>query len=172
LRLFFGVDQADRARVAAIARDEFRGAPLDLVVDDASHGLDETRVSFETLFPLLRPGGVYVIEDWNWQLKLAFALRQGLREQGTARPPAELDAPERTVWKPDAVARTIEESFRRPPLETLVAELVLARACSGDAVADVSVDADWALVRRGPGDLDADGFRVADIYVDRGILGH
>ena len=35
---------------------------------DASHWLEETRTSFEILFPRLRPGGVYVIEDWGWGL--------------------------------------------------------------------------------------------------------
>lgn len=39
---------------------------LDLVVDDASHTYEETKTSFEFLFPLLRPGGIYVIEDWSW----------------------------------------------------------------------------------------------------------
>ena len=39
---------------------------LDLVVDDASHTYEETRASFEFLFPLLSPGGIYVIEDWSW----------------------------------------------------------------------------------------------------------
>jgi hypothetical protein len=39
---------------------------LDLVVDDASHTYEETKTSFEFLFPLLHPGGIYVIEDWSW----------------------------------------------------------------------------------------------------------
>lgn len=34
-----------------------------IVVDDGSHRADYTIFSFETLFPLLRPGGCYVIED-------------------------------------------------------------------------------------------------------------
>lgn len=38
---------------------------LDLVVDDASHTYEDTKASFETLFPLLQPGGIYVIEDWS-----------------------------------------------------------------------------------------------------------
>ena len=44
---------------------EFDG-PLDLVIDDASHFYGPTLASFETLFPLLTPGGLYIIEDWAW----------------------------------------------------------------------------------------------------------
>jgi predicted O-methyltransferase YrrM len=66
VRTYYGVDQADRKRVKAMLDDEFAGAQLDLVIDDASHRLDSTRASFNTLFPRLRPGGVYVIEDWPW----------------------------------------------------------------------------------------------------------
>lgn len=62
----WGVDQADAARLAAIMGAEFGPAPLDLVIDDASHLLEETTRTFETLFPLLRPGGEYVVEDWAW----------------------------------------------------------------------------------------------------------
>ena len=35
----------------------------DPVVHDASHTYEETRASFEFLFPLLSRGGIYVIED-------------------------------------------------------------------------------------------------------------
>jgi hypothetical protein len=61
----WGVDQADAARIQAIVRKEFDG-PLDLILDDASHMYGPTKASFETLFPLLRPGGLYIIEDWAW----------------------------------------------------------------------------------------------------------
>lgn len=64
--LHFGVDQADSERLRRIAGDEFGGTALDLVVDDASHLLGPTRATFDALFPLLRPGGVYLIEDWWW----------------------------------------------------------------------------------------------------------
>ncbi len=63
----YGVDQADPALVDLVQR-ELGGAPPDLVIDDASHALDPTRRSFELLFPLLPPGGLYVIEDWAWGL--------------------------------------------------------------------------------------------------------
>jgi predicted O-methyltransferase YrrM len=61
-----GVNQADHRRLAAIVYDEFGGEPLDVVVDDASHFLYETREAFRALFPRLRPGGLYAIEDWAW----------------------------------------------------------------------------------------------------------
>jgi predicted O-methyltransferase YrrM len=41
------------------------GGTLDIVIDDASHLYAPTRRSFEILFPRLRPGGAYVIEDWT-----------------------------------------------------------------------------------------------------------
>lgn len=53
----WGTDQSDRARLAEIVRDDLGGAPLDLVIDDASHQYEPTVASFETLFPHLRPGG-------------------------------------------------------------------------------------------------------------------
>lgn len=62
----WGTSQTDRARLLEIHREDLRGAPIDLVIDDASHAYDETRASFETIFPLVRPGGLYIIEDWAW----------------------------------------------------------------------------------------------------------
>ncbi len=61
----YRTSQDDQAALAAILAEEFDG-PLDLVLDDASHSYAPTRASFEILFPRLRPGGWYVIEDWQW----------------------------------------------------------------------------------------------------------
>jgi hypothetical protein len=63
---YWGVDQADKHSIREIALREFDG-PLDLVIDDASHFYAPTKASFETLFPLLRHGGVYIFEDWQWE---------------------------------------------------------------------------------------------------------
>lgn len=38
-------------------------APLDVVIDDASHEAAATRLSFGLLWPSVLPGGLYVIED-------------------------------------------------------------------------------------------------------------
>lgn len=65
VRLHYGVDQSDRARLDEIIASDLGGAPLDLVIDDASHVYGPTRASFEVLFPRLRPGGLYLIEDWR-----------------------------------------------------------------------------------------------------------
>ncbi len=65
LSTHWGVDQSDSAQVASIVGAEF-SRPLDLVIDDASHMYEQTKASFELLFPMLRPGGLYIIEDWAW----------------------------------------------------------------------------------------------------------
>lgn len=61
-----GVNQADDGRLREIVQQEFRGEPIDLVIDDASHFYEETKASFNVLFPLLRAGGNFIIEDWQW----------------------------------------------------------------------------------------------------------
>ncbi len=64
VRPYYGVDQADTRRLGEIVFGEFGDEKVDLIVDDASHLLEPTRITFNRLFPRLRPGGVYVIEDW------------------------------------------------------------------------------------------------------------
>ncbi len=61
----FGLDQGDRAALTAFIDENLPDGGFDLVIDDASHVLGPTRTSFEILFPRLRPGGLYVVEDWN-----------------------------------------------------------------------------------------------------------
>lgn len=45
------------------------GGKFDLIVDDASHDGGLTRKSFDLLWPLVRDGGYYVIEDWTVALR-------------------------------------------------------------------------------------------------------
>ena len=159
VRLHYGVDQADRMRLAAIVDEEFDGAeaPLDLVIDDASHALDETRSSFETLFPRVRPGGLFLIEDWNHQHLLSLGIA------------AALASPDQPGL--EAFERRLREGPPEAPLSRLVIELVLAQAESGEFVSNVSVDERWLEVRRGPEMLDARGFRLSGLYTDHlGLL--
>src|SRR5438477_10987838 len=61
----FSTSQCNREILEQIVRDELADE-LDLVVDDASHTYEQTKASFEFLFPLLQPGGIYAIEYWSW----------------------------------------------------------------------------------------------------------
>ncbi|WP_162942365.1 class I SAM-dependent methyltransferase [Desertimonas flava] len=66
LSVEYGLDQADAAALTAATTRRFGPEPIDLIIDDASHLYEPSRIMFETLFPRLRPGGWYVIEDWQW----------------------------------------------------------------------------------------------------------
>jgi hypothetical protein len=159
VRPHYGVDQADRARLREIVRREIGDRPIDLVVDDASHLYLPTLATFEVLFPLLRPGGRFVIEDWRWQHKVD----AGVRSMITSGEPVP-DHIRAAIRR--RVAETAATGFVRPdPFSRLVVELVLARAC-GDVVAELTVDDSWVVVRRGPGELDPDSFRLRDLYHD------
>lgn len=69
--LHFSTSQSDREVLEDIVRNELANE-LDLVVDDASHAYEQTKASFEILFPLLQPGGMYAIEDWSWAHMLRY----------------------------------------------------------------------------------------------------
>ncbi|MEU0074306.1 hypothetical protein ABZ027_32930 [Streptomyces sp. NPDC006332] len=53
-------DQGDAAFLTAFAREH---GPFDVVIDDGSHFSDHVLTSFSVLFPQVRHGGLYVIED-------------------------------------------------------------------------------------------------------------
>lgn len=213
VRTYWGVDQGDRSRVRALVNEEFGEQELDLVVDDASHRLDETRASFEVLFPLLRPNGLYLIEDWCWDVKLYADVSRRLGEPGSngyaemrERVAALLDDPmapphpmiaamtehacrdPASPWHAEAKALVAERAAKAAnratmagtdaggdghawrPLSRLVVELVLARACSEDAVREITVGKWWISVRRGSAALDPTRFCLADLSIDRSPL--
>jgi SAM-dependent methyltransferase len=57
---------------------------LNFVLDDGSHVSTHVKKSFETLFPLLEPGGFYVIEDMHASYWTAWKLKGGLRRKTSA----------------------------------------------------------------------------------------
>jgi predicted O-methyltransferase YrrM len=153
----YGVDQADRTRLRTIIDEEFADQPLDLVIDDASHRLDETRSSFETLFPRLRPGGLFLIEDWNHQHLVGHLLAAALTD-----PDPKVRA---------RLERHMAEAQPQPPLMRLIIELVLAQAESDEFLSGVMLDLPRTSVRRGSGHLDASEFRLSDLFTDHlGLL--
>ncbi|MFD9698067.1 class I SAM-dependent methyltransferase [Lentzea sp. NPDC059081] len=52
--------QDDEDFLAGVARDH---GPFDVIIDDGSHVNSHVTTSFTALFPHLRPGGLYVVED-------------------------------------------------------------------------------------------------------------
>jgi predicted O-methyltransferase YrrM len=70
IKTFYGRSQ-DMPHTRAAAQSSFPDG-IDLVVDDASHLYDKTLATFESLFPLVRSGGLYVIEDWAWSHRPAY----------------------------------------------------------------------------------------------------
>ena len=132
ISIHYGVDQADAPELRRIAEAEFGDEPADLIIDDASHMLAESRITFDALFPRLRPGGLYLLEDWSW---------------------AHMPLP---VWP------------RRDPLTPLVFELTLACAQSPQVIEEVTINRGWAVVRRGEGEIDSEGFTLASLYGPRG----
>jgi predicted O-methyltransferase YrrM len=52
--------QTDRELLQSISAKE---GPFDIIIDDGGHTMKQQIVSFETLFPMLKDGGIYVIED-------------------------------------------------------------------------------------------------------------
>jgi Methyltransferase domain len=75
VEVHYGIDQSDVDRLTSAIDSSLGDRPIDLVVDDASHLLGPTRASFNVLFPRLRPGGWFVIEDWSWA-HIGFGLHQ------------------------------------------------------------------------------------------------
>jgi hypothetical protein len=59
VRILHG-DQGERDDLLHVA--DVVGTP-DVIIDDGSHVNDHVRLTFQTLFPYLAPGGYYVIED-------------------------------------------------------------------------------------------------------------
>ncbi len=85
----FGLDQGDRTALTELVDARLPSGGIDLVIDDASHVLGPTRTSFEVLFPRLRPGGLYVLEDWSSECIAAAHLARVL--------PADADLMERVA---------------------------------------------------------------------------
>lgn len=138
IRLHLDVDQANQDRLAAIVRSDFADASLDLVIDDASHLYEPSLATFEELFPRLRAGGFYIIEDWGWS-----------HWQGQ-------------YWQaPDAPWAS------RVGLSNLVHQLVMASASHPEWVRSLLVTSAGCVIERGPGEI-APRKAISSYYLNRG----
>jgi predicted O-methyltransferase YrrM len=76
-----GLDQGDREALAAFVDLHSPDREFDLVIDDASHLLVPTRTSFEVLFPRLRRGGLFILEDWSSECRIGDRLKRALPDE-------------------------------------------------------------------------------------------
>lgn len=65
---FYVVDQSNTAELSQFIKTV--GGDFDIIIDDGGHHMHQQITSFKTLFPFLKSGGLYVIEDLHtsyWQ---------------------------------------------------------------------------------------------------------
>jgi len=63
---FHAIDQGNESELNTLKQF----SPFDLIIDDGNHWWREQILSFKTLFPFLKKGGIYVVEDTStsyWQ---------------------------------------------------------------------------------------------------------
>lgn len=53
----------DQSNVPFLLETAQEGGPFDIIVDDGSHMCDHQIISFQTLWPHLKNGGLYIVED-------------------------------------------------------------------------------------------------------------
>lgn len=71
VKIYYGTSQDDVQKLGEIVESEFDGE-VDFVVDDASHFYELSKATFGTVFPHVKPGGYYYIENWSWSFQPAF----------------------------------------------------------------------------------------------------
>lgn len=64
---FFRCDMDERDN---IAKASAKMPDMDIIIDDASHASHHQQYGFLELFPRLKSGGMYIIEDMRWQPKM------------------------------------------------------------------------------------------------------
>jgi predicted O-methyltransferase YrrM len=142
VEVVWGVDQADPVKVPALLAQAFGKHKLDLVIDDASHILSPSTATFEMIFPNIREGGLYILEDWS---------SDHLVERGMQ---AVLDKdPDGEAAQNISAALAAADEKLETPMSVLICQLVIAAAFHPDWIAEMRVTDGFCEVRRGPGDI-------------------
>jgi len=134
----YGIDQSDAKAMTRALEAHFPARDIDLVVDDASHFYMESRATLNLALPYLRPGGLYVIEDWGW-----------------------------AHWAGEVWQKSRAIPALKPALTNLLVELTMLCASRPDIVAGISITPNSAVVRRGAAALDPAGFDIGKHYLCR-----
>jgi predicted O-methyltransferase YrrM len=133
IRLHLGVDQGDYEQLQQILDDEFGDEPLDLVVDDASHLYGPTLASFERVFPRVRPGGLFIIEDWRWHDNVSSGFRTAVLDPSATDHQRALDALGSVVADAPDFAQRLGDLLRDAPPDVVAQFEAAAAEASGSA---------------------------------------
>jgi len=139
IKPYYGVNQADAKTVTQIIKSEFNDEPIDVVFDDASHFYAETKASFNIIFPFLRQGGYYIIEDWSW-----------------AHWPGDLWQKDGGIWAD------------KPALSNLIFELTMLCATHPKLIESVNINHNNAIVKKGRAANVGTDFDISNLYNNRG----
>lgn len=140
VRLHYGTNQSDRKALSKILRKEFGGQPLDLVIDDCSHKYEPTKASLNLLLPRLRPGGVYLIEDWGW-----------------------------AHWPSEHWQGSTHQYVNEPvPLSKLILELVMAAESRPGLISRINIQHGATYLTRGAETDIGEDFDISDSYLTAG----
>lgn len=125
------------------------GRSLHVVVDDVSEEFATGRQVFEALFPMVTPGGSYVVDRWAWDHFLIDGFAGVPQPDGTD--------------PGSAVREQLHAALRERKgdvLEWLLPPLVRLARTAPDVVASVSVGKHFLVVERGPAELQSGAFRL------------
>jgi cephalosporin hydroxylase len=61
---YLQADQSDPSQLAALVKKHFPDG-VDLVIEDASHFGMFSKITFDAVFPFVKSGGAYFVEDWG-----------------------------------------------------------------------------------------------------------
>lgn len=146
VHIHLGFDQADSSAMSAVV-DKRCSGELDLVVDDASHLYQPTAITFDTLFPRVRPGGLYIIEDWSHEHQMASSISRAIQAG---------------MVPEDKLAELKKGDMPKTPLSLLMLDIVLAAANGDGVVSEVLLQPGYAEIRRGDKELDPASFSLRD----------
>lgn len=162
MRAEYGVDQSDTKRVRELTAEHIGpGRCVDVVFDDASHILAPTRSSFETLFPYIRQGGSYIVEDYSAAQTAAAKL---IPEAVAGSEPAA------RMFK-SIMSTTLLDDHQ--PCHLLAVEAILASMVDQGIIQRVIANKQWLRIVRGPKEIENPGeFDLRALASDHwGILG-
>lgn len=138
IKPYYGVNQADK-KVVSILEDEFPDRDIDLVIDDASHFYQETKESFNMIFPYLKPGGFYIIEDWSW-----------------SHAPHDIWQSKDGRWSD------------KLPLTNLIFEIIMTCPSKPDMIDEIVIDKNNVIIKKGHEHIESKEFDISKSYLTRG----